>query len=1673
MSTASPLPKKLRLRLAELGLRLHRMQVVQGLCRLVMVVVLAAAAAVVLDVWFNLAGWARGLLFVGWLGLVFYEVRRFARGPLARKLDAQGLASAIEQEFPRLGERLTTAVELAGSNDPANGSPELIDLVVRDAETRTRKLDLNRAIPATATIGFAIAGAAAIIGVLIPLVSVPTAGAHARRFLAPWYAPKADSFTIKVTSGDPIIKRGETATLSALIEPDRASAPLPALVTAAVRSEKGTEMIPMTIDPDKSEVYLTLGPLETGFEYQIVSGEAESGWHRVTVVEPVRLESSRVTIIPPRYARIQGDEPAPIDGLGELSALQHSRISYQLRFNRLPSSAWLEWKPEGDDGGQAAPAVRINVPVSADATGTVAIPAVASGECRLIAEVDKVRTNFPVQRLNVLPDAPPRFDKQEGVVDRPLVVRPTGKLRIDCTVVDDVAVAKVEMEYRVGDGPVKVAALPLKGIGGKQASGRYVFELDGKVKEGELLQYRLVATDNRDLPEAKLTPQQTYYPESGKWAELRIQSSAAPLKEQEISAKRDEIDNRLRMIIEALKSDQRAAYRLRIDTAKQGSLREEQAEKLNDLQKDVRKTAEAIDELSRDIALTPDLAGLAQMVRAVGEHEVLDADTSLRLVQREANNQTVRAKELARADQLLTEAIRKLEALRLENDRLAQERLEKLKLDQLAQDQEELAKATPKTETEKLDEVQRRQKELEERLRKLLEESAPLKNALEKVQAQLLEQSAGQLQQLEQELRDLTGAMKNLEQRSRENRVAALRDKQEELANRANELAAKTAAAARAAALSPLKQQEIAKASQGLKNGELTDAVTQQEKAVLELDRLAKELENAVARSKDPREVARLLERLQEELRQSVADATKTVALAQLQQERRDSFTRQQEAIRNAAQKLSIPADAVDAEKIRSEAVAKTTEAAQALKNSEATKADQAMQKAREAFGKLVERMPNREKRLAQAKVEVGKLRAEQDAIARIAEQNAKFLDKHDPDAAGVQAELAKRSTELSKRQAQAADKLSKLDLPGFEERQDKIADAMRQAKSDLDVGRPHDIAASQQAARRELERLEQALNGLIPADERADRIAAKQRAIAAELEQNAAKPNPSELRELLRSQAKLTQELQQLQAPEAPATKEAALEASRKAESAQGPTEAAKQAEEAANAVQTLADQINGREPESARVERLAKRQQDAADEADRLAKKKETGADLRKKTQQMVDEAKGVRPGDAHKERQQAVDALNRAQQANDPEQLARAEKEAAEALKLLAEKLSRQPPAEKPTAKKDPMESLEGVPTQAQADEARKLADEQRRLRDELARVHEEMNKKSPPPDKNALEQLVKEQEKVAKESAELAKSVERGSESEAKQARQAADAAGQASRHLKNGLVDSAKEAGQQTAQKLQQLAQVDPASDRGKQAKDLATRQEEINKKLEELSSDSRSAQAQQAERQKEMQQRIEELTQQLQNFGQQGGANSAREAASMGRRASEAMKNAREQSGKGERGMARDSQDHAADALRQAGRGLLDAAKQMMTQAPGQNQLGNQAGQSLQQARDQMGQAQGQLGQGKSGEAGKAMQMAADALKRVGRQMGKPSPSAGAQGASGQPGSVGDEADGSGAKAVDLSRLGPLGEKFKGKSWGELPGEIKNQLISDMKARYGEDYARYIKLYFEQLAERK
>ena len=698
MSTAT-LPKSLRTRLTSLGQRLHQQKVIRSACRIALLLLGSAAAIILVDVLVGLPVWLRCVTLVGWVGLGIYEVRRFFHEVLSAPIDAEGVACAVEQEYPRLAERLSTAVELAGTDDPANGSPELIADLVADAEVRTRKLDLQRAASSKRTRGFALATGAALVVTLCLISFASGSGEQLRRFFVPFYTPKVTpveiGYRVVVTSGHPTLKRGESTDLAGHIESLKAGAVLPTSATLVLKSANGSQQrLPMEFDADKSVVHLKQGPIDASFEYRIESGQAVSEWHSVTVIEPIRLESICATITPPAYAFRDGDVRAKVQDLGEIQVLQHSQISWDIKFSRTPSVVWVEWKPTVDTD-KAPTTERIHLNIDEMGRTTHSLTATTGGELRLIVDAGKAGTHFGPQTIRVLADLPPKFEKVDGVLAETRFLRPDAKLPLDVTIVDDIQIAQVEVDFRVNQGPIQKVALPLKGIGSSRVSDSYELDISGKAKDEDIFEYRLVATDNRSVPEAKLTPQQTYYPSDIKWAEIRFNKNAAPLKDQDILAKKKAVDERLKKILRELEGEQRSTNSLKIDAARKTKLTPEQSNKLDDISKQVRETSDSLEELGREIGLTPDLEDLARFARDVQDREMKDADSALNQARKDDKLEN-RTKNLDKADTALTDAIRRLEELRKLNERVGQARLDREKLDRILRAQQKLAEELEK-----------------------------------------------------------------------------------------------------------------------------------------------------------------------------------------------------------------------------------------------------------------------------------------------------------------------------------------------------------------------------------------------------------------------------------------------------------------------------------------------------------------------------------------------------------------------------------------------------------------------------------------------------------------------------------------------------------------------------------------------------------------------------------------------------------------------------------------------------------------------------------------------------------------------------------------------------------------------------------------------------------------
>jgi hypothetical protein len=131
-----------------------------------------------------------------------------------------------------------------------------------------------------------------------------------------------------------------------------------------------------------------------------------------------------------------------------------------------------------------------------------------------------------------------------------------------------------------------------------------------------------------------------------------------------------------------------------------------------------------------------------------------------------------------------------------------------------------------------------------------------------------------------------------------------------------------------------------------------------------------------------------------------------------------------------------------------------------------------------------------------------------------------------------------------------------------------------------------------------------------------------------------------------------------------------------------------------------------------------------------------------------------------------------------------------------------------------------------------------------------------------------------------------------------------------------------------------------------------------------------------------------------------------------------------------------------------------DASAQSNSQPQGQP-LGQSAS-KLQQASDSLSQAAQQMQHNRAGQQG------------PGQKTGNATQ---ADGASESPGDAAT-AGGTGARAaVDLHELESELRKQAFRNWGELPGTLKTEILQSARKTPRSDYARLIKLYFEEIAK--
>ena len=292
----------------------------------------------------------------------------------------------------------------------------------------------------------------------------------------------------------------------------------------------------------------------------------------------------------------------------------------------------------------------------------------------------------------------------------------------------------------------------------------------------------------------------------------------------------------------------------------------------------------------------------------------------------------------------------------------------------------------------------------------------------------------------------------------------------------------------------------------------------------------------------------------------------------------------------------------------------------------------------------------------------------------------------------------------------------------------------------------------------------------------------------------------------------------------------------------------------------------------------------------------------------------------------------------------------------------------------------------------------------------------------------------------------------------------------------GKMDDAKLALELLARLLPESAPKAPSPEetkqreqQSKQINSLAAEQKHLREQTQKLAAEmSKSgAQGSAEKRLAQMKQLAEgtlRLSQKAAGPEAKQAAGQAAESAQQGR---QAMEKAMAQKGKGNPSEAKAMEAEAQLKLEMTQKNLQNAADKMQPSSKPPSTPTERAAEAMAKGQKQIQAAQQKLGS-QQGQASQSMQQAAKSMSEAAQQMGQgigasipkqPSrPNVGGGG-----GSLGT---GKGVPPALAKQLEP----FRGRPWGELPGELKTELIQSMRAQFGDDYAPIIQQYFEQIA---
>ncbi len=412
--------------------RLRRL-VTTGLIAVGLVMLLSALLAV-LDFFLELSASAR--LF-GWLSIVGIVVVSLCRLRPWLRFESADAAGAAERAWPEIGQRLRTSHDYAsGLENTAPANPELV--IALEQETEQRMTDrviepLGPAWPLITMVGlcFTVAITWMAVLALLPEWRISTA----RLLMLPMHYSQVDIEPLpeSVPQGDDFIARVHVQgrPLESARIRYRISGDTEPWSEVGLRSLGSDELI--------DELTAVLPDRQHDFEVQIDAGPVVGPIHRIAVRIPLRMEQWTAAVEPPAYTQLPTSE-GPAQGI---RVPEGSRIELAGHYNRAPHDVDVTIRP--------ATAATDPRPTIEDSVAYLAIDAGDQAmELMMTATAADSMTDESSLHIDVVPDQRPRIKFAAPQQDAEAI--PTAEVHFTLEAVDDYALAKVGIRYRIDDG---------------------------------------------------------------------------------------------------------------------------------------------------------------------------------------------------------------------------------------------------------------------------------------------------------------------------------------------------------------------------------------------------------------------------------------------------------------------------------------------------------------------------------------------------------------------------------------------------------------------------------------------------------------------------------------------------------------------------------------------------------------------------------------------------------------------------------------------------------------------------------------------------------------------------------------------------------------------------------------------------------------------------------------------------------------------------------------------------------------------------------------------------------------------------------------------------------------------------------------------------------------------